>query len=170
MLFGIALVRISVALCLPVAGFLPWLQLDDTTTANNGLDLAVYGFTGPDKLLFLRQNIIMALGMFVIPVFILIMTTYISGRTIVDVLISKERTALYNISKFVKIAIPAVLLLYFARPFIDDDSYSIYMFAMPHFGLLLVICAAFFLSAIEVISDNMLNKEIDYENDDEDDE
>ena len=169
MLFGIALVRIAAAFCLPVAGFLPWLQLDDTTIANNGLDLAVYGFTGPDKLLFLRQNIIMALGMFVVPVFILIMTTHISGITIVDVLRSKERTALYNVSKFAKISIPVVLLLYFARPFIDDDSYSIYMFAMPHFGLLLVICAAFFLLAIEVFSDHILHKisEADYENDED---
>ena len=97
------LVRIIIAGVLVLANFLPWMQLDDAVNTSNGLDLAVYGFTGADRSLFFKQNAIMAIGLFILPVIIMIITTLVSINLIVDAIKGNKSSFISNITDFTKI-------------------------------------------------------------------
>ena len=162
------LARIGISILLIVANFLPWVHLDDAVNVSNGFDLAVYGFTGADNVLFMKQNVIMAIGTFIIPIVIIIVSAHVAIKSVIDIIQSNERTLISSVVDFSKIAIPAILFMYLVNPFIDDNAGSIYMFAIPQIGLLTVICASFFLPAIAVIEDYLFNDIAEPNSDDSD--
>ncbi len=161
MFYALILVRIIIAAVLVMANFLPWMQLDDAINTSNGLDLAIYGFTGADRSLFFKQNAIMAIGLFILPLIIMIMTTWVSINLIVNVIKGSKSSFISNIIDFTKIIIPIIFLIYFISPFVDDTSYKIYMYAVPHIGLLLLVCSAFFLVASDIIYEYIIEKSSD---------
>lgn len=150
MVYILKLFRFSVALVFILSNFLPWIKLDDTTDSINGIDLAVYLFHGADKLLFLNQNLFMAIGLFVLPVVIIITTTFIAAGLVISIFNTWENRSTTSIINLGKVLLPIVFLMFLVKPFVDESSIQIHAFVLPNIGLTLVLVFASMLAMFEI--------------------
>ncbi len=150
MFYALKLSRFLVVLVFILSNFLPWIKLDDAINSINGIDLAVYMLHGSDKVLFLKQNLIMALGLFLLPIVIIVTTTSISISLIISIFKYEENRTTSNIIYLGRIMIPIIFLLYLAKPFIDENNATIYAFGLPNIGLVLILVSAIWLVLFEI--------------------
>lgn len=143
---------------------LPWVYLDDTSYYINGLDLAVYWLVGPDKMLYLQQDMLAAIMVFLLSKYIIIMSVYIYLKHCLK--FNREVFIINHCINCALLCIPIAALLFYVSNFTDENYILYNYFSTPGIGLILLfiipalnilfqICMIFFQS--------LLNDRIDYD-------
>ena len=125
-------VALVAALMGPVALLIPWLSLDGHTASLSGTDLMAYAFHGNDRLVMWRISPLATAALLVLPFAI---TAGVS-MTAVNVLRRDHRL---DAPVFTVAAV--LLLLRFTPPVLASQTHVVGQFAMPGWGLALLLAA-----------------------------